>query len=143
MLDYPYKEGMAPEDARRHEWLELPELPDTKGDDPMCIDRALDAVGCGIAHARPLRIDQVGIGYMLAPGRQGQQHDPYAMQETAENHWVHAGPHLMIVVPNTKALAGMPTNPAGGGPWVMFPNTPYTHIMAPTTAGDMKREMKR
>lgn len=40
----------------------------------------------------------------------------------------------MIVVPDLKSLAGMSTDPANGGPYVMFAGTPYAHIMAPTTA---------
>ena len=40
-------------------------------------------------------------------------------------------PHLMILVPDASALDGLPTSPDGGGPWVMWRNTPYVHIMAP------------
>jgi hypothetical protein len=40
-------------------------------------------------------------------------------------------PHLMIIVPNSSALEGLPTDPSGGGPWVMWQNTPYVHIMVP------------
>jgi hypothetical protein len=37
----------------------------------------------------------------------------------------------MIVVPEDEALTGLPTDPANGGPWVMWKGTPYVHIMAP------------
>jgi hypothetical protein len=114
-------------------------MPDTKGNDPMCIDESwMKWVDAYLAH-KPVQLDTVGIGYMLAPGGGwGSNTDPYAMKETPDNHWTHAGPHLMIVIPDIKALAGLPTDPANGGPWVMFANTPYAHIMAPTTMADMK-----
>jgi len=70
---------------------------------------------------------------MLAPGGAwGSNSDPYGMKETADNHWGHHQPHLMILVPDPKALAGTPTDPASGGPYVMWAGTPYAHIMAPT-----------
>jgi len=145
VLDYPSKEGMAPEVLRAgtNGWSCFPDMPDTKGNDPMCIDGPwMQWVDAYMAH-KPVQIDKVGIGYMLAPGGGwGSNTDPYAMKETADNHWTHAGPHLMIVVPDTKALAGIPTDPGNGGPWVMFANTPYAHIMAPTTTSDMNMKMK-
>jgi len=141
ILDYPSKEGAAPEVLRAgtNGWSCLPDMPDTKGNDPMCIDASwvkwLDAY---LAH-KPVQISTVGIAYMLAPGGGwGSNTDPYATKETPDNHWSHAGPHLMILVPDNTALAGISTDPTNGGPWVMFPNTPYAHIMAPTTASDMK-----
>lgn len=145
VLDYPAKDGMAPEVLRpgTNGWSCFPDMPDTKGNDPMCIDGPwMKWVEAYLAH-KPVQIDKVGIGYMLAPGGGWTSNtDPYAMKETAQDHFIHAGPHLMIVVPDTKALAGISTDPANGGPWVMFPNTPYAHIMAPTSAGDMKHDMK-
>lgn len=145
VLDYPSKEGMAPEVIRpgTNGWSCFPDMPETKGNDPMCIDGPwMKWIEAYLAH-KPVQIDKVGIGYMLAPGGGwGSNTDPYAMKETADNHWTHSGPHLMIVVPDTKTLAGISTDPANGGPWVMFPNTPYAHIMAPTTMADMKHDMK-
>jgi len=142
ILDYPSKEGMAPDVLRpgTNGWSCFPDMPDTKGNDPMCLDEVWVQVFEGYFAHKPAQIDKVGIGYMLAPGGAwGSNTDPYAMKETPDNHWTHSGPHLMIAVPDTKALAGISTDPANGGPWIMFPNTPYAHIMAPTTAADMKR----
>ncbi len=141
ILDYPSKEGMAPEVLRpgTNGWNCFPDMPDTKGNDPMCIDESwMKWIDAYLTH-KPVQISSVGIGYMLAPGGGwGSNTDPYALKETMDNHWTHAGPHLMIVVPDTKTLAGISTDPANGGPWVMFANTPYAHIMAPTMTADMK-----
>jgi len=35
----------------------------------------------------------------------------------------------MILVPDPKALEGISTDPKNGGPWIMWPNTPYQHLM--------------
>ena len=141
ILDYPSKEGMAPPVLREgtNGWSCFPDMPDTKGNDPMCIDATwMKWLEAYLAH-KPVQISTLGIGYMVAPGGGwGSNTDPYAMKETPDNHWGHAGPHLMIVVPDANALQGISTDPANGGPWVMFANTPYAHIMAPTTAPVMK-----
>ena len=141
VLDYPAEEGMAPPVLRpgTNGWSCFPDMPETRGSDPMCIDgpwmQWLDAY---LAH-KPVQIGKVGIAYMLAPGGGwGSNSDPYATKETPDNHWAHYGPHLMILVPDLKTLDGISSDPANGGPWVMFPNTPYAHIMAPTTAPSMK-----
>jgi hypothetical protein len=38
-------------------------------------------------------------------------------------------------VPDLASLAGTPTDPANGGPYVMYAGTPYAHVMAPMNAG--------
>lgn len=141
ILDFPSKDGMAPPVLRpgTNGWSCFPDMPDTKGNDPMCIDEPWMKWLEAYLARKPVQISTLGIGYMLAPGGGwGSNTDPYAMKETPDNHWGHAGPHLMIVVPDAKALAGISTDPKNGGPWVMFANTPYAHIMAPTTAPAMK-----
>jgi hypothetical protein len=81
-------------------------------------------VGAYMAKRAP-RVSRVGIGYMLAPGGAwGSNTDPYAMTETPDNHWGHHNPHMMIVVPDVKALDGISTDPSNGGPYVMYASTP-------------------
>ena len=60
--------------------------------------------------------------------------EPYEMTETPDHKFAFHPPHLMIAVPDPKSLAGLPTNPSNGGPYVMWANTPYAHVMVPTTA---------
>jgi hypothetical protein len=80
---------------------------------------------------------------MLASGGGwGSNTDPYAMKATPDNQWHHAPPHMMILVPDLKSLTGIPTDPANGGPYVMYPGTPYAHIMAPSTSASMHMSMK-
>jgi hypothetical protein len=39
----------------------------------------------------------------------------------------------MIVIPDRALLERLPTDPHNGGPWVMWKETPYAHIMVPAS----------
>lgn len=136
ILDWPAKEGAAPETLRAgtNGWTCFPDMPDTMGNDPACLDAAwMKWVEAYLAHKTP-EITGVGFGYMLAPGGAwGSNTDPYGMKETKDNHWGHHQPHLMVLVPDLKSLGATSTDPSNGGPYVMYAGTPYAHIMAPTT----------
>jgi hypothetical protein len=116
-------------------WSCFPDMPQTEGNDPMCLDGPwMKWIEAYVAKTTPM-VGGTGIGYMLAPGGAwGSNTDPYAAMKTGDNHWGLHQPHLMIVVPDVRALAGISTDPANGGPYVMFAGTPYAHIMAPVTA---------
>ena len=89
------------------------------------------------------QITSVGIGYMIAPGGAwGSNTDPYAMSAAADNQWHLAPPHLMVLVPDLTSLAGVSTDPHSGGPYVMYPGTPYAHMMAPIAASPMSASVK-
>ena len=58
--------------------------------------------------------------------------EPYASEATRDNEWEPSDvPHLMILVPDEQMLVGLSTDPDNGGPFVMWRNTPYVHIMTP------------
>lgn len=141
ILDWPATENAKPETLRpgTNGWTCFPDMPMTKGNDPMCLDRSwMQWTEAYLAHKAPA-ITQVGIGYMIATGGGwGSNSDPYGMTETKDNHWGFHPPHVMILVPDTKALAGVSTDPANGGPYVMYAGTPYAHIMSPIAAMTME-----
>ena len=142
ILDWPAKEGMAPEVLRpgTNGWSCFPDFPETKGNDPMCLDESWVSLMQAYMAKKTPQITKVGIGYMLAPGGGwGSNSDPYAMTESPDNHWSHHAPHLMVAVPDTKSLVGISSDPANGGPYMMWAGTPYAHIMAPTAAGAMQK----
>ncbi len=138
ILDWPVKEGAVPETLRAgtNGWTCFPDMPDSIGNDPACLDAAwMKWVEAYLAHKTP-EITGVGFGYMLsAGGAWGSNSDPFGMKETKDNHWSHHQPHVMVLVPDLKSLAGTSSDPKNGGPYVMFAGTPYAHIMAPMAAG--------
>jgi len=140
ILDWPAKEGEKPAVLRMgtNGWTCLPDMPQTQGSDPMCLDRSwMVWVEAYLAH-KPVQVSTVGIGYMTAPGGAFESNsDPYAVAKTADNQWTHHPPHVMILVPDLKALQGISTDPANGGPYVMFAGTPYAHIMTPAGGDKM------
>jgi len=59
---------------------------------------------------------------------------PYAADKNNGDVWVQEGPHLMIVVPK-EMLKGLSDDPSNGGPYVMWKDTQYAHIMVPVHVG--------
>lgn len=110
----------------------MPDNPATPGPDPMCGD----ANGMAFVHAilakQTPAAGKVGLLYMLEGGTDASNTDPYATGPTATNNWIKTGPHLMIVGA-ANGMAGYPreANPDTSRPYVMFPNTPYEHLMVP------------
>lgn len=98
---------------------------------PMCVDAQWMAWADAWKKKEDVNIDGIGISYMLAGDEGGSNVDPFANEPTDENEWVVSGPHLMIIVPDGSVLAALPTDPANGGPYVMWRDTPYAHVMVP------------
>jgi len=73
----------------------------------------------------------MGIGYMLAGGSDASNTDPFATKPNPGDRWVDTGPHLMVLNIGTH-FDGYPTTAANTKvPYVMFPGTPYAHLMIP------------
>lgn len=113
-------------------WTCLPDRPDTAENDPWCVTEPW----LNFLHAYMTRTDpsyeEVGFAYMLMGDAPVSNSDPYATEPTDTNDWAtDIGPHLMILIPDAKLLAGLPTDHRNGGPWVMWSETPYAHIMIP------------
>lgn len=115
-----------------NDWTCLPDRPDTPGNDPWCVNEPwLNFLEAYKAKKKP-DYSQVGIAYMLQGDTPVSNTDPYATEKTTDADWVEdLGAHLMIIVPDISMFASLPTDPNDGGPWIMWPNTPYAHIMIP------------
>jgi hypothetical protein len=109
----------------------FPDDPTAPGDHPMCFDQS------GLAWAQAWMTKQtpaanlpIGVAYMLRGSWTQSNTDPYAAPVPG-TPGVETGAELMIL--NTKGmLQGYPreaTNP--GLPFVMWPGTPYEHLMVP------------
>jgi len=103
---------------------------------PMCGDAQWMSLLDAYIHQRDdVEITAVGIAYMLR-GDQGVSNlDPFAREPTAYNEWVQTGPHMMLIVPDEALLEGIPTDPSYGGPYVMWRDTPFVHVMIPVEEG--------
>ncbi len=112
-------------------WTCMPTPPNLQGTAPMCLDK----VWMEWAHAYLTKTEyaggKFGLSYMLAGDERSSNIDPYAEGPTEDNQWVVEGPHLMILVPDPALLKGISTDPWNGGPYVMWKDTSYVHIMVP------------
>jgi hypothetical protein len=101
---------------------------------PLCADAdGLEWVKALGAKADPPA--KVGFIYMLAGDTGTSNRDP-AMR-TTHQHWVQTGPHVMIVGPTVREMAGYSRAvdvPDPSQPYVMWPGTRYEHLMLPVSA---------
>ena len=97
---------------------------------PMCNDAMWGKVMKAIATKSDVKIDRIGISYMLQGDMMVSNSSPYATDKKNGDVWVQEGPHLMIIVPQ-EMLKGLSDDPFNGGPYVMWKDTPYAHIMVP------------
>lgn len=134
IMDWPASEGAQPVQlvAGTNGWVCYPDMPMTKGNDPMCLDAAWQKWLEALMSKTTPHVPNTGVAYMMAPGGGwGSNVDPYATKEGPDNEWGHDPPHIMVVVPDPAMLAGLPTQRQRGGPWVMWASTPYAHVMVP------------
>jgi hypothetical protein len=112
----------------------FPDDPTTPGNVPMCFDQS------GFAWAQAWMTKQnptpnlpIGVAYMLQGSWTQSNADPYAVPVPG-TPGVQTGPALMIL--NTRGmLQGYPREPTNlGQPFVMWPGTPYEHLMVPVAA---------
>ena len=52
-------------------------------------------------------------------------------EDAVPGAWIESGPHLMLMPKDPTSLASHTTDFTTGAPYVMFPNTPYAHLMIP------------
>ena len=110
----------------------MPDSPTAPGPSAMCFDaNAMAWAGAWMTHKAPPA--KVGFVYMLAGGTDASNTDPYAKGPAAGNHWIKTGPHVMVVGPAVKSMAGYPkgADPDTTKPYVMWAGTPYEHLMIP------------
>jgi len=113
-------------------WWCMPDSPATPGPDPMCGDaNAMEWAMAWIAKKDPPK-GKVGFMYMLEGGTDASNTDPYAAGPADGNNWIKTGPHVMIMNA-VDMMTGYPAeaNPDTSKPYIMWPNTPYAHLMVP------------
>jgi hypothetical protein len=112
-------------------WTCMADVPNTPGPDPMCGDQSvMEWAAALMGHKDPPK-DKMGIAYMLAGGSDASNTDPWAEKPAAGQTWVKTGPHMMVMNIGTH-FDGYPTTPGDAKvPFVMYPGTPYAHLMIP------------
>ena len=111
-------------------WTCLPDGP-SPGLDPMCMDKnGLEWVQAWLAHKDP-PANKMGFGYMLMGGSDASNEDPLATAPAEGHPWVDTGPHVMVFNIGTRFEGYPATHEDPTKPFVMFPNTPYAHLMIP------------
>ena len=114
-------------------------MPDTMPGDgaAMCNDALWGEMMNAVGTKAAFKASGVGISYMLLgepPGSGVSNSTPYHPDRLNADDYVETGPHLMVIVPK-ELLEGITTDPTTGGPYVMWKDTPYAHIMIPVDNG--------
>jgi hypothetical protein len=111
-------------------WTCMPDGP-SPGVDPMCLDQnGMAWAHAWLSHTDPPK-DKMGFGYMLMGGSDASNTDPFATTPKPGDQWVDTGSHVMVLNIGDR-FAGYPTTPDNTKrPYIMYPNTPYAHLMIP------------
>ncbi|WP_205663163.1 hypothetical protein [Alteromonas facilis] len=112
-------------------------MPDTMPGDraPMCNDAVWMEMMQALMKQADYTPDRIGISYMLQgePSGSGVSNSsPYHHNHSEAEDYVETGPHVMLIVPK-EMLKGLPSDPNVGGPYIMWGDTPYAHIMLPVS----------
>ncbi|MBA6224754.1 hypothetical protein H4J51_03255 [Colwellia sp. MB02u-18] len=109
-------------------------MPDTMPGDkaPMCNDALWMEMMSAVGSKADFKTKGIGISYMLKGdiGSGVSNATPYHPDHKKAHDYTETGPHLMIIVPK-EMLKGITRDPQSGGPFVMWGDTPYAHIMVP------------
>lgn len=112
-------------------------LPNTMPGDksPLCNDALWMEMMQALGNQAPFETDSIGISYMLQGdvGAGVSNSNPFHHDHANAEDYTETGPHLMIIVPK-HMLEGITDDPSRGGPYVMWGDTPYAHIMVPVAA---------
>jgi hypothetical protein len=114
-------------------------MPDTMPGDgaAICVDALWGEMMAAVGAKTPFKATGLGISYMLLgepPGSGVSNSTPYHEDPVHAHDYVETGPHLMVIVPK-EMLEGITTDPSSGGPYVMWKDTDYAHIMIPVDNG--------
>jgi hypothetical protein len=132
IMDWPAEAGGDLVELRAGDngWTCVPDDPTNPENDPMCLDEEwLGWLKAYMAGAEP-KIDHIGIAYMLQGGPVADNDDPMVMEPPAGQAWQMDPPHIMVLSPLGWDAELFPADVAAG-PWIMFDDTPYEHLMFP------------
>ncbi|MEE8495370.1 MAG: hypothetical protein V3S21_02735 [Xanthomonadales bacterium] len=117
-------------------WTCMPEVMPGDGS-AICNDAVWSEMMAAVGAKAPFTASGVGLSYMLLGDPSGggvSNSNPFHEDPQNADDYVETGPHLMLIVPK-ELLEGMTTDPSLGGPYVMWKDTDYAHIMIPVDRG--------
>lgn len=133
ILGWPAKKVDDPIALRKgsNGWTCFPDRPDTPANDPMCVDDVwIEWMHAGM-QKRPAKIDRIGLAYMLQGGEAFDQRDPSFTSTPQGKKPYFVGPHVMVILPNPKELAGVSHDVYNGGPFVEALGRDHPIILIP------------
>lgn len=116
----------------------MPDDPGVPGDSPFCLDADWQAfIAAWLKHEEPPGVERLAFIYALQGGWPTSNVDPYADGPTEDNEWLGiTDPHIAVLVPEASMLEGVSADPNNGGPWIMWRDTPYAHLMIPAARNE-------
>ncbi len=115
-------------------WVCMPETLPGDGS-PICNDATWMAMMQAVGEKADFKADKLGFSYMLQGDAGVSNSDPYHPDHANADDFIKEGPHLMLIAP-PELLSGLTDDPHAGGPYVMWKDTPYAHVMIPLGARD-------
>lgn len=115
-------------------WTCMPEVMPGDGA-AVCIDATWGEMMAALGAKAAFKANGVGLSYMLDGEPEGSgvsNSDPYHADPQNAHDYVETGPHLMLILPK-EMLKGITEDPSSGGPWVMWGDTDYAHVMIPVS----------
>ena len=115
-------------------WTCMPEVMPGDGA-AVCIDATWGEMMAALGAKAAFKANGVGLSYMLDGEPEGSgvsNSDPYHADPQNAHDYVETGPHLMLILPK-EMLKGITDDPSSGGPWVMWGDTDYAHLMIPVS----------
>ena len=114
-----------------NDWTCMPGTPPNENVNPMCVDQAWQEWLQAYINQEPYDSEAKGFGvsYMLQGDQAVDNNDPFNTDQSVGT-WVQEGPHLMLLMP-ASLMSDLPRDPYAGGPYVMWENNEFVHMMVP------------
>ena len=96
----------------------------------MCNDAVWMELMAAMGAGEDYTVKKLGISYMLAGDAGVSNSNPAHPDGANAPDFIKEGAHLMIALPR-HLLEGITDDPHAGGPYVMWKDTPYAHVMVP------------
>lgn len=114
-------------------WTCMPNDPKPKyaNNNAMCMDANFADFMAAMRARKQPALKAMGVAFMLTSDQWISNTTPSAKVPTRDNQWHHVSGAMMIAFPDRSAFAGLPMKPTNKGAYVMWPDSPYAHVMIP------------